>query len=113
LKKRTGKGAGGHGYFICQALDRYPNMKGILLDLPSVVEGAKCAICEKNMDHRCTPVAGSFFEYIPSGADAYFMQHILHAQDNPWVNLKIDPYRRAQCKKRGRRVSMGGGEGIP
>ncbi|HVM74836.1 MAG TPA: methyltransferase [Candidatus Saccharimonadales bacterium] len=74
--------AGGHGYFICQALDRYPNMKGILLDLPSVVEGARCAICERNMDHRCTPVAGNFFENIPSGADAYFMQHILHDWDD-------------------------------
>jgi hypothetical protein len=74
--------AGGHGFFICQALERYPKMRGILLDLPSVVEGAKCAICERNMDHRCTPVAGNFFEHIPPGADAYFMQHILHDWDD-------------------------------
>ena len=74
--------AGGHGYFICQVLERYPQIKGILLDLPSVVEGAKCAICERRMDHRCEPVAGNFFEHIPAGADAYFMQHILHDWDD-------------------------------
>lgn len=74
--------AGGHGYFICQALERYPKMKGILLDLPSVVEGARPAIRERKMEHRCTPVAGNFFEHIPSGADGYFMQHILHDWDD-------------------------------
>jgi O-methyltransferase domain/Dimerisation domain len=74
--------AGGHGYFICQVLERYPQMKGILLDLPSVIEGARCAICERRMDHRCEPVAGNFFENIPAGADAYFMQHIMHDWDD-------------------------------
>jgi len=70
--------AGGHGYFICQALERYPQMKGILLDLPNVMEGARCALCERRMEHRCEPIAGNFFEHIPAGADAYFMQHIIH-----------------------------------
>lgn len=74
--------AGGHGYFICEALQRYPQMKGILLDLPSVIDGAKCAICERRMDERCQPIAGNFFERIPAGADAYFMQHILHDWDD-------------------------------
>ena len=32
--------AGGHGHFFCEALKRHPQMKGILLDLPSVIEGA-------------------------------------------------------------------------
>ena len=70
--------AGGHGYFLCEALRRHPRMKGMLLDLPAVVEGAKCTMCEMRVDDRCQPVAGNFFEHIPSGADAYFMQHILH-----------------------------------
>lgn len=74
--------AGGHGYFICEALERYPQMKGMLFDLPSVVDGAKCALCERRMDHRCEPMAGNFFEHIPAGADAYFMQHILHDWDD-------------------------------
>jgi len=70
--------AGGQGYFLCEVLQRHPQMKGILLDVPSVVEGAKCLLCDMRMEERCQPVAGNFFEHIPSGADAYFMQHILH-----------------------------------
>jgi hypothetical protein len=70
--------AGGHGYFLCEALKRHPQMNGILLDMPSVVEGAKCLMCDMRVDDRCQPLAGNFFEHIPAGADAYFMQHIIH-----------------------------------
>jgi len=74
--------AGGHGYFLCQALQRHPQMKGILLDQPSVVEGAKCVLCDMRMEDRCHPIAGNFFEHVPAGADAYFMQHIIHDWDD-------------------------------
>jgi hypothetical protein len=30
------------------------------------------------MDHRCETLTGDFFEKIPAGADAYYMQHIIH-----------------------------------
>jgi hypothetical protein len=73
---------GGHGYFICQALKRYPQMRGILLDQSSVVEGAKCTLCDARLDNRCQPIAGNFFDSIPGGADAYFMQHIIHDWDD-------------------------------
>ena len=74
--------AGGHGYFICEALKRHPQMKGILLDQASVVEGAKCTLCDMRVDDRCQPIAGNFFDHIPAGADAYFMQHIIHDWDD-------------------------------
>ena len=70
--------AGGHGYFLCEALKRYPQMKGILLDRPDVVEGAKCVLCDMRVEDRCQPVGGNFFEHIPAGADGYYMQHIIH-----------------------------------
>jgi len=40
------------------------------------------------VDHRCQPVAGDFFEEVPSGADAYFLQHIIHDWDDEHA-LKI------------------------
>ncbi len=86
---------GGHGYFICEALKRYPEMKGILLDQPSAVEGAKCTLCEMRMDDRCYPVAGNFFENIPDGADAYFMQHIIHDWDDESALRILGNVRRA------------------
>jgi hypothetical protein len=74
--------AGGHGAVLCEVLKQYPGMKGTLLDMPSVVEEAKCLVCSLKMDHRCIPVAGDFFESIPAGADAYYMQHIIHDWDD-------------------------------
>lgn len=70
--------AGGHGYFLCEALKRNPQLKGMLLEQPAVVEGAKCLLCDMRLESRCQPIAGNFFEHIPAGADAYFMQHIIH-----------------------------------
>lgn len=87
--------AGGHGYFICQALKRHPQMKGILLDQPSVVEGAKCTLCDMRVEDRCEPIAGNFFEHIPSGADAYFMQHIIHDWDDEYALRILGNVRQA------------------
>lgn len=80
--------AGGHGFVLCEVLRRYPQMKGILLDVASVIEGAKCRLCDVKMDHRCTPVGGDFFQHIPAGADAYYLQHIIHDWDDEHA-LKI------------------------
>jgi O-methyltransferase/methyltransferase family protein len=80
--------AGGHGYFIGEALRKHPRMKGILLDLPHVVEGAKGMLRGMGVDHRCEPMAGDFFEEVPSGADAYYLQHIIHDWDDEHA-LKI------------------------
>jgi hypothetical protein len=74
--------AGGHGYFISRALSRYPRMKGVLLDMPTVVEGAQSALNEMGVDQRCQRVGGDIFDHIPPSADAYFMQHILHDWDD-------------------------------
>ncbi len=74
--------AGGHGFVLCEILGQYPHLKGILFDMPSVVEDPKCAQCLLNVNHRCRTLAGNFFENIPSGADAYYMQHIVHDWDD-------------------------------
>ncbi len=80
--------AGGHGAILCEVLSRYPAMKGILFDVPNVIEEANCHICSLKMDHRCQTIAGDFFEQIPAGADAYYMQHIIHDWDDE-RSLKI------------------------
>ncbi len=74
--------AGGHGAVICQVLGRYPQMKGILFDLPNVIQEANCHLCSLQMDQRCETIAGDFFQNIPAGADAYYMQHIIHDWDD-------------------------------
>ncbi len=96
--------AGGHGYFICQALQRHPHMKGILLDQPDVVAGAKCTLCDMRVDERCEPIAGNFFEHIPAGADTYFMQHIIHDwADEPALKI-LGNVRQALAGRPNRRL---------
>lgn len=80
--------AGGQGSFLCEALRRHPKMNGILLDLSHVAAEAKSTMRSMSVDDRCEAVAGNFFEHVPSGADAYFMQHIIHDWDDEHA-LKI------------------------
>jgi hypothetical protein len=70
--------AGGHGAVLCEVLSRYPKMKGILFDMPNVIQEATCHICNLKMDERCQTISGDFFEQVPAGGDAYYMQHIIH-----------------------------------
>ena len=96
--------AGGHGYFICEALKRYPQMKGILLDQPGVVEGAKCTLCDMRLEDRCQPIAGNFFDHVPAGADAYFMQHIIHDWDDEFALRILGNVRQALAGRRNGRL---------
>lgn len=69
---------GGNGSVITAILKRYPTMRGILYDLPKVTERATANIKAAGLEDRCQVVAGDFFESVPSGADAYFLRHIIH-----------------------------------
>jgi ubiquinone/menaquinone biosynthesis C-methylase UbiE len=73
---------GGNGSQITAVLQKHPAMKGILFDLPHVIERAKERIDAAGLSSRCKLVAGSFCETVPQGADAYFMRHIIHDWDD-------------------------------
>lgn len=95
--------AGGHGFILCEILTRYPQLKGILFDMPSVVEDPKCAQCLLNVTHRCRTIAGNFFEHIPGGADAYYMQHIIHDwDDEPALKILGNCRQALQGQKNGK-----------
>ncbi|MGE3804113.1 MAG: methyltransferase [Gemmataceae bacterium] len=69
---------GGNGSVLCALLQHHPGLKGMLYDLPNVIERAKGNLQRAGIAERCQCVAGSFFESVPAGADAYFLRHILH-----------------------------------
>jgi len=95
--------AGGHGFILCEILTRYPKLKGILFDMPSVVEDPHCAQCLLNVTHRCRTIAGNFFEHIPGGADAYYLQHIIHDwDDEPALKILGNCRQALQGQKNGR-----------
>lgn len=73
---------GGNGSKITSILQKYPNMKGILFDLPHVIERAQVNIDKSGVGDRCQLVMGDFFSSVPAGADAYVMRHIIHDWDD-------------------------------
>jgi O-methyltransferase/methyltransferase family protein len=76
---------GGHGFLLASILKAYPQMQGVLFDLPSVVEGAEPVLEAQGVSDRCECIGGDFFTSVPSGGDAYIMQAILHGMTNEQV----------------------------
>ena len=70
--------AGGHGALLSAILQKYPRMKGVVMDLDHVVAGATPYIRSQGLADRVTAVAGDFFKEVPAGGDAYIMKHIIH-----------------------------------
>jgi hypothetical protein len=73
---------GGHGALIAACLQAYPQLHGILFDLPHVIAGARDFLESESVGERCEPVAGDFFASVPAGGDAYLLRWILHDWDD-------------------------------
>jgi hypothetical protein len=69
---------GGNGALLTGILKAYPNLHGIVFDLPHVAQRAKEQVEAAGMASRCEVVAGSFFEAVVRGADAYLLKHVIH-----------------------------------
>jgi multifunctional cyclase/dehydratase/O-methyltransferase len=70
---------GSDGYFLSQALLRYPNLTGVLTDLPNVVSAAGPVLARHGVADRVAIEAGDFFtDPLPSGCDAYLLKAVLH-----------------------------------
>ncbi len=72
---------GGNGLMLAAILNRHPSIKGILFDLPTVVDRAKATISDLDLSDRCQIVGGDFFTSVPS-ADVYVLRHIIHDWDD-------------------------------
>ena len=64
---------GSRGTLVASLLQRNPDSRGILFDLPDVVEGVEPTITDTRIDL----VGGSFFDSVPEG-DLYLLKMILH-----------------------------------
>jgi hypothetical protein len=69
---------GGHGVFLASILAARPEIRGILFDLPHVTSGAPGTLRHAGVIDRCETIAGSFFDTVPPGADAYILKSVLH-----------------------------------
>jgi hypothetical protein len=69
---------GSHGMVLAIVLAKYPSLRGVLFDLPPVVEGAKALLESRGVLDRVERVGGDFFKDAPKDVDAYLLKHILH-----------------------------------
>jgi hypothetical protein len=69
---------GGNGTLLAAVLAAFPPTSGILFDQAHVVGGAERVLKAAGVAGRCRIVAGSFFDGVPDGGDAYILKSIVH-----------------------------------
>ena len=85
---------GGNGSLVAAILKRHPGVRAAIFDLPHVIERARAA-ADPTLNSRCDYVAGSFFDTIPPGADAYMLSRVLHDWDDDRAATILANCRRA------------------
>jgi ubiquinone/menaquinone biosynthesis C-methylase UbiE len=73
---------GGYGKMLQTILSDYPNLRGIVYDLPSSEAGFRERTREAGLEDRLEFISGSFFESVPAGGDAYFISTVIHDWGN-------------------------------
>jgi hypothetical protein len=69
---------GGDGGFLAASLQRNPSQRGILFDLPHVVEEARFNLMNQGVAMRCALIAGDLRQDVPANGDGYILKNILH-----------------------------------
>jgi O-methyltransferase len=74
---------GGFGHLVIALLQKYKNLKGVLLDVPDLIPIAQknLPIIDASVAARLEYVGADMFESVPT-ADAYVLKHIIHDWDD-------------------------------
>jgi len=90
---------GSHGHLLAAILKANPKLRGVLFDLPRVLEQARQApyVGAREIAGRMDLVPGDFFASVPKGADAYMMKYILHDWDDDLCVKILENCRRAMA----------------
>lgn len=69
---------GGDGSLLIELLHKFPDLRGVVVDLPDTAAVAARAIAAAGLADRARAVGGSFFDPLPTGGDAYVLSSVLH-----------------------------------
>jgi SAM-dependent methyltransferase len=86
---------GGDGPLLIEILHAHPGVRGRILDLAPTAAAAAERFAAAGLDDRASAVAGSFFDPLPAGADAYLLSDILHDWDDDHSRKILTECRRA------------------
>ena len=76
--QRSSTLGGATGNLLTTILGRYPQPHGVLFDQAHVVGNAAELINARGLTNRIKIEAGSFFDSVPAGGEAYLLSHIIH-----------------------------------
>lgn len=79
---------GAQGSLVSTILQANPHLKGILFDLPEIIANV-------SVDKSIQPIAGNFFESVPTSGDAYLMRWIIHDWDDEKSSIILKNCHRA------------------
>ena len=68
---------GGTGTLLTQILAVYLHPRGVVFDLPHVVQEATAEIDRAGLAHRCDVDGGSYLDGVPEGGDLYILKSVL------------------------------------
>jgi hypothetical protein len=86
---------GGNGTLIASILNAYPRAQGVVFDLPEAVGEAGPRLEAAGLAERCRLCAGSFFDPLPPGGDAYLLSRVVHDWDDDHTARILQSARRA------------------
>jgi hypothetical protein len=69
---------GGQGAFLLQILSNYPDIEGVVADLPGAIPSAEKMIANAGHRVRCKAVTHDFLKGAPPICDGYFLVNVLH-----------------------------------
>jgi hypothetical protein len=73
---------GGNGSLLIALLQRYPGLRGTVVDQPVTAPAARKALAEAGLAGRGDVVGGSFFGPLPKGAGGYLLSLVIHNWDD-------------------------------
>jgi len=89
---------GGEGTLLRTILKLNPEMRGAVLDMPTIIEKTTQYLDDKTCVKRCSYIAGDFFDSVPEGADAYLLCGVIHDWDDDQAVTILRNCRRAMAK---------------
>lgn len=86
---------GGRGTLLASILHVHPHLRGVLFDVPHVIEEAHQHLQAAGMAERCEAVSGDFFQGVPAGGDVYVLSVVIHDWDDERALRILQNCRRA------------------
>jgi hypothetical protein len=96
---------GGHGVLLSTILRKHRGLRGIVFDLPNVVEGAMVQVESLGLEARCEVLGGDFLKAVPP-AESYILKSIIHDWDDARALAILQNCARAMRGRNGRIILL-------